>query len=161
MKNNKRMRITRILVTTIAVSITMLIFGWLFLFLPVDFSQDYKRIHGIENVVFQRNGSSNLYKRCFWGLRRIESPVTEVCSKDDAKVWEVEGFADSVEQASVRQAILSPDGNYILYCELKYNYKNTGLTDDEYCRYKVFNVGTGEIVQIYGGYREWYNLAWL
>ncbi len=160
-KKNIGKGVVVIVVAAIAVPIIVILLGWIVAFFPLDFSQDYKAISGIENVVFQRNGSSNFYKRCFWGLERTDAPATPISSKDDETVWEIEAFADLAEKTSIRQAILSPDGSYILYCELEYNYKNTGLTDDEYCHYKVFNVDTGEIVQIYGGYKEWYNLDWL
>lgn len=139
----------------------VILIGWILAFSPLDFSQDYKEIPGIVNVVFQRNGSNNFYKRCLWGLERTDAPATPISSKDDEAVWEIDAFADLAEQTWIRQAILSPDGNYILYCELEYNYKNTGMTDDEYCYYKVFDIATGEVVTIYGGYKEWYNLGWL
>ncbi len=154
--------IVAIIVAAIVIPIAALLLFWILAFSPLDFSQDYKEISGVENIVFQPNGRQNqFYKRTFWGLERTEAPTTPISSEDNEAVWEINAFADLVENTSIRQAIFSPDGNYILYCELEYNYKNTGLTDDEYCYYKVFNIATGEVVTIYGGYREWYNLGWL
>lgn len=153
--------IIAIIIAAIVTPIVALILFWILVFTPLDFSQDYKEIPGVENIVFQPNGRQNqFYKRTFWGLERTDAPATPISSEDDA-VWEIDAFKDLAESISVRQAIFSPDGNYILYCELEYNYTNSGLTDDEYCYYKVFDITTGEVIQIYGGYKEWYNLAWL
>ena len=154
--------IVAIIVAAIVIPIAALLLFWILAFTPLDFSQDYKEIHGVENIIFQPNGRQNqFYKRTFWGLERTDVPTTPISWEDDKAVWEIEAFVDVAEQTRIRQAILSPDGNYILYCELEYNYKNTGLTDDEYCYYKVFDIATGEVVTIYGGYKEWYNLGWL
>lgn len=151
-----------IVVAAIVIPIAALLLFWILAFSPLDFSQDYKEIPGVENIVFQPNGRRNqFYKRTFWGLERTDAPATTISSEDDDAVWEIDAFADLAEQTWIQQAILSPDGNYILYCELEYNYKNTGTTGDEYCYYKVFDIATGEVVTIYGGYREWYNLGWL
>lgn len=151
-----------IVVAAIVIPIAALLLFWILAFFSLDFSQDYKEIPGVENIVFQPNGRKNqFYKRTFWGLERTETPTTPISSEDNEAVWEIDAFGDLAEQTWIRQAILSPDGNYILYCELEYNYKNTGTTDDEYCYYKVFDIATGEVVTIYGGYKEWYNLGWL
>lgn len=151
-----------IIAAAIVIPIAALLLFWILAFTPLDFSQDYKEIPGVENIVFQPNGRRNqFYKRTFWGLERTDVPTTLISWEDDKAVWEIEAFVDVAEQTRIRQAILSPDGNYILYCELEYNYKNTGLTDDEYCYYKVYDIATGEVVIIYGGYKEWYNLGWL
>lgn len=150
------------IVLMFVLSISALLLLWILAFSPLDFSQDYKEITGVENIVFQPNGRRDLfYKRSFWGLERADAPAIAIRPEDDEAVWEVGAFADMVESTSIRQAILSPDGNYVLYCELEYNYKNSGLTDDEYCYYKVYDIATGEVVTIYSGYKEWYNLGWL
>ena len=60
----------------------------------------------------------------------------------------------------IRQSIYSPDKKYILYCEIEYGYNGTGITDDEYCYYRVYEIETGNIITIYQAYREWYNLFW-
>ncbi len=150
------------LIAIIVIPIAAILLFWILAFTPLDLSQDYKDIPGIENIIFQPNGKQNqFYKRTFRGLKQTEAPTIPISAEDDEAVWEIDAFVDLTENTYICQAIISPDGNYILYCEIKYNYKGTGITDDEYCYYKVFNITTGEVLQIYGGYREWYNLGWL
>lgn len=55
----------------------LIIFVWLLYsgaktFLKIDFSQYYLNVQGIENIVFERNGRHQCYKRSFWGLEKIE-----------------------------------------------------------------------------------------
>lgn len=151
-----------LIIGTIAISIAMILLLWILAFTPFDFSQDYKEIPEIENVVFQRNGNRDIfYKRTFWGLKRRKAPAKAIEQTVDEAVREIDAFAELMENTDIHQAIFSPDGDYILYCEIIYNYKGTGVTDDEYCCYKVFDIATGESVQIYGGYRAFYNLGWL
>lgn len=132
------------------------------IFLPLYFSQDYREISGIENIIFQPNGYSNVfYKRCFWGLSKIEPPTRFSQYKSGAYTAEIDILQENIGlNHEIRQAIASPDGNYILYCEIEYGYKNTGMTDDEFYNYRVYNINTKEIITIYQAYREWYHLDW-
>lgn len=132
-------------------------------FLLLDFSQDYRKIPNIEKVIFQRHRLSNIYyKRCFWGLCKSEPPVEFKPYHSDIPVLGIETLKDIIgEHNEIGQAVISPDSNYILYCELEYDYYNSGMTDDEYCYYRVYDVNTKEIITIYQGYKEWYNIGWL
>lgn len=132
------------------------------LFLQMDFSQDYRAIAGVENIIFQSNASRDtFYKRCFWGLKKTDVPAFYEPHNVIVPDWRLEEMEGSIgDNRRIVQSVLSPDGNYILYCEIEYGYTDSGLTDDEYCRYKVYNVETEEVTELYGAYREWYNLYW-
>lgn len=150
----------------IAIFAGLIIFVWLLYsgaktFLKIDLSQDYLNVQGIENIVFERNGRHQCYKRSFWGLEEIEySQVnhSDMSYESDDSIYEISDFIDTDNE--IRQSIYSPDKRYILYCEIKYDYKNTGITDDEYCYYRVYEIETGKIITIYQAYRAWYNLFW-
>lgn len=128
----------------------------------LDFSQDYRNIQGVENITLERNGWHDFYKRCFWGLRRINDTQvdhTVICqsgSESDDSIIELQNLIKT--EYAIRQSIYSPDKKYILYCEIKYGHQ--GITDDEYCYYRVYEIETGKIFTLYQGYREWYNLSW-
>lgn len=128
----------------------------------LDFSQDYRNIQGVENITLERNGWHDFYKRCFWGLRRIDDTLidhTDICqagAESDDSIIELQNLIKT--EYAIRQSIYSPDKKYILYCEIKYGHQ--GITDDEYCYYRVYEIETGKIITLYQGYREWYNLSW-
>lgn len=128
----------------------------------LDFSQDYRNIQGVENITLEQNGWHDFYKRCFWGLRRINDTQvdhTDICqsgSESDDSIIELQNLIKT--EYAIRQSIYSPDKKYILYCEIKYGHQ--GITDDEYCYYRVYEIETGKIFTLYQGYREWYNLSW-
>lgn len=123
----------------------------------LDFSQDYRKVEGIENIVFERNGWGSCYKRCFWGLARTEdSYVNNPDNRHESDSSEDEIY--KLINTWVRQSIYSPDKKYILYCEIEYL---SSESDDENCYYRVYEMESGNIITIYQGYREWYNLFWL
>lgn len=129
-------------------------------FLPLDFSQEYRNAPNVENIIFQSNRQRDkFYIRCFWGLRKTKTPMDFESYQSDVTIKNLLGNIVD-ERNQIRQAVVSPDGNYILYCEIQSGYKKTGLTDDEYCYYRVYNTKTSEIVTIYQGYQEWYNLGY-
>ena len=145
----------------------LIIWGWILysgikFFLPFDISQDYRKVQGIENIIFERSWGQQCYKRVFWGLQRIEDPqidYSEICWESDGSKYELLDCIDT--DNSIWRSVYSPDKKYILYCEIKYNYTKSDMTDDEYCYYRVYEIETGKIITIYQAYREWYNLAWL
>ena len=129
--------------------------------LGLDFSLNYHKIEGVENIVFQGNWGNHLYQRCFWGLRKAGDTIEFREQSEPERIRmisELKGYVQT--ENSIRQAVASPDGKYILYCEIEYNYYRSDMTDDEYCYYRVYEIETGDIVTIYGGYRQWYNLDW-
>lgn len=150
----------------IAIFAGLVIFVWLLYsgartFLKIDLSQGYLNVQGIENIVFERNGRHQCYKRSFWGLEEIEDfqvNRSDMSYESDDSIYEISDFIDTDNE--IRQSIYSPDKRYILYCEIEYDYKNTGITDDEYCYYRVYEIETGKIITIYQAYRAWYNLFW-
>lgn len=145
----------------------LFIFGWILyslakFFLPFDISQDYRKVQGIENIVLRRSWGQQYYKRCFWGLKRVEDPQTdylEICWESDASMYELLDCIDTDNE--IRQSVYSPDKKYILYCEIEYDCNKTGITDDEYCYYRVYEIETDKIITIYQAYKEWYDFAWL
>lgn len=125
---------------------------------PLCFSQEYRKIEDVENIVF-RQWQDNYYRRFFWGLGTVKEP--ENLSRNEVSAEEIEVLEDEIgEKNDIWQAIYSPDGDYILYCEIEWGARGTELTDDEHCYYRVYNMNTGEIVTIYDAYMEWYELYW-
>lgn len=128
----------------------------------LNFSQDYRKIQGVENITLERNGQCYLYKRCFWGLKKIgdiwaNHPNTcRQCSESDTSKSELNTYINVDNW--IRQSIYSPDKKYILYCEIE--YRDSGVSDDEYCYYRVYEIETGKTITLYQAYREWYNLSW-
>ncbi len=90
---------------------------------------------------------------------RTVSP-SEDLSRKEVGAEEIAVLEEIREKNEIWQAIYSPEGNYILYCEIEWGARGTELTDDEHCYYRVYNMATGEIVTIYDAYREWYELYW-
>ena len=145
----------------------IIIWGWLLYsgakyFLPFDISQDYQKVQGVENIILRRNRDHQYYQRCFWGLQKFEFTQADdsaICLESDDSMYEL---LNSIETDNkIRQSIYSPDRKYILYCEIEYDYNKTGITDDEYCYYRVYEIETDKIITIYQAYKEWYDLAWL
>lgn len=125
---------------------------------PLCFSQEYRKIEDVENIVFRR-WQDNYYRRFFWGLGTVKVP--ENLSRNEVGTEEIEVLEDVIgEKNEISQAIYSPDGNYILYCEIELGTRDIGLTDDEHCYYRVYNKNTGEVITVYDAYREWYDLYW-
>ena len=145
----------------------LIIGGWILysgikFFLPFDISQDYRKVQGIENIIFGRSWGQQCYNRVFWGLQRIEDSQTdysEICWESDDSMHELLDCIDT--DNTICQSVYSPDKKYILYCEIKYNYTKSDITDDEYCYYRVYEIETDKIITIYQAYKEWYDLAWL
>lgn len=164
-KESSGARIKNIVWLTLAVIAILIalgiVYGGIKTVFGLDFSQSYHKIKGVENIVFQSNWRKHLYQRCFWGLRKVGDTI-EFRDQDESErmqmVSELKGYVHS--ENGIRQAVASPDGKYILYCEIEYNYYGTDITDDEYCYYRVYEIETGNIVTIYGGYRQWYDLDW-
>lgn len=153
-------RIFAILSAVLLMFLGLILFQVLNIILPLDFSQDYRKVPGIERIVFRDNWSEVYYERCFWGLKKSSVPVEEKHEIDATTLREMGALEDNISDHQIREAVLSPDGNYVLYCEKEYNYTGSGLTDDEYCYYQVYSIDSGETVIIYGGYKEWYDLYW-
>lgn len=128
-------------------------------FFHLDFSQNYQEIEGIENIIFCDQGL--LYKRTFWGLKSIGEPAAfhKTNTEEQKRLREALQRAINCEN-TIDSAISSTDKRYILYCEIKYNYKGSGITDDEYCYYRIYDTDTGKITTIYKGYQEWFDLNW-
>ncbi|MBD5555844.1 MAG: hypothetical protein HDQ95_11040 [Roseburia sp.] len=74
-------------------------------------------------------------------------------------------FQDYLNVQGIENIIFVRNGWYQCYKRSfwgleKYDYKNTGITDDEYCYYRVYEIETGKNITIYQAYRAWYNLFW-
>ena len=151
----------------IGVFISLIVFVWILysgtkFLLPIDISQDYKNVQNVENIIFKQNWKQQCYKRCFWGLEKIEYPQSnssEILCESDDSIYELQDYIETDNE--IRQSIYSPDKKYILYCEIEYDYNHSGITDDEYCYYRVYETETDTVVTIYQAYKEWYNLPWV
>ncbi len=154
-----------ILLIVVPIILQALLYGGVFYYFallaerPLDFSQDYRAVQGIENVVFWRDWNEQCYRRCFWGLQKTDDTIpTDKPYVSDAS-WD--RLRDLVEiEHTLHQSIYSPNQDYILYCEIDYDFNHSGTTDDEYCYYKVYEMETGKIIPVFQGYRQWYSLLW-
>ena len=138
------------------------VYNVVYIAFPIDLSQEYRKIPEVENIVFHENWGDKYFKRSFWGLKEIENPV-DFQENEGGKALEVPFLKEVLDEHDwIEQAVTSPNGKYILYCEIQYGYKDPGggMTDDEYCYYRVYNIDTGEVVAIYEGYRKWFEVCW-
>lgn len=158
--------------------------------LHLDFSQEYRKVDVVDKIRFRDNWSGKVYGRAFWGLRAVERQKDEPSGgwRENAKdsyavlavgdfeirygydaqedqiflgnsVGEIEETYDT-QYNEVTQVELSPDGRYILYCEIEYDVNGGYSTDEENCYYRVIDRENGERYTIYSGYREWYQVYW-
>ena len=143
--NRKRKRILflSLLALAVFVAVGLLLFPMLKMTLHLDFSQEYRNVEGADQIRFLNNWSGKVYSRTFWGLR---------------SVGEAEEIYDA--QDSVSQPVISPDGRYLLFCEIEYGVNGGYSTDEEYCYYRVIDRENGDQYTIYSGYREWYQVYW-
>lgn len=159
-----KIKLSKVFIILVSLFILWIFFFGIKSFLRLDISLNYLKVQGVSNIVFERNWKHQCYKRCFWGLKKIQRPQAAeediLCESDDS-LYEL---LDSIDtENEIRQSVYSPDKKYILYCEKEYNYTKSDMTmtDDEYCYYRVYVIDTKEIITIYQGYREWYDLLWL
>ena len=162
-KKKKYFDIVIVLVCMLMVSILVwFVYNIIHVFFYIDFSQDYRKITGVENIVFYKNWGDQYYERCFWGLKKNEGSVN--WEENESGESQIVVFLEEIlgEHHRIEQAVTSPDGKYILYCEKQYGYMDPdrGMTDDEYCYYKVYDISTGEIITVYEGYRKWLEVYW-
>ena len=157
-----RIKPLKVIVILAGLALLWLLFFGVKHFLPFNISQDYLKVHGVENIIFEHNWKHQCYKRCFWGLKKTEYPQVAdsdiLCESDDS-MNKLSDLLDTDNE--IHQSVYSSDEKYILYCEIEYNYMKSGMTDDEYCYYRVYDIETDQIITIYQGYREWYDLLWL
>lgn len=160
-KNGKTKIILVVLIPCVIFVIEVVTVVFLFAW-PVDFSQNYREIGGVEGIVFNRNGTQQYYKRTFYGLTPIDQPLEfEKYERQSECMPEIETLQSYIScENEIHQAVISPDGKYILYSEIEYGYMQSGMTDDEYVRYRVYDIENDKIITIYKGYREFYNLGW-
>ena len=139
----KEILLISLLSLVVIVVASLLLFPMVKMALHLDFSQEYRKVEGADRIRFRDNWSGKVYSRSFWGLR---------------PVGEVEEIYDT--QNSVSQPVISPDGRYLLFCEIEYGMNGGYSTDEEYCYYRVIDRENGEQYTIYSGYREWYQVYW-
>lgn len=158
-KRTKIKKVLCIVLTTVLVIFAVtIVYGMTKSIFGLDFSQSYRKIKGGDNIVFRQNWGKKLYKRHFWGLGQADK---EIEFREHDKLEQMDELMHYIDSENdITQAIGSPDGRYILYCEIKYNYFKSDMTDDEYCYYRVYDIETGTIVTIYAGYRQWFDLDW-
>lgn len=127
----------------------------------IDLSQEYRKVEGYENIVFQDRWTGQCFKLCFWGLRKVESyPEFRDNRHYDKSSYE---YLTLIEKTDVRvydlkQVVLSPDKNYILYVESI--YRGTGMTDDEDVYFKVYSIKDDEVIVIFSGFRQFLSVDW-
>lgn len=164
MKKKKKI-VVLISILIVLIFAGILCYPFLKMVFRLDFSQDYRKIVGAEEIIFQdRTAPGNSYCRGTCGLKRISPEKAEELEAYDANTDICEADGALIEKLrtenTVEQIVISPDEQYILYQEIEYGYSGGYTSDDEYCYYRVVSVDSGEIVTIYQGYREWYELSW-
>ena len=143
----KRRQISRIL-SAVVIALGVLFFillvdglvfcGMKYVF-HLDFSQDYRQVEAVDQIRFWDSWSGKVYERYAFGLRPI-------------------GKQESIPAAE--EPTLSPDGRYLLFCEIEYGVNGGYSTDEEYCYYRVTDLRSGTRYTIYSGYREWFQVYW-
>ncbi len=151
----------------------------------LDFSQDYRAVDGIGQVVFRDNSRKTAYKRCFWGLKQeadaegleegnepspegiYASPSGQLRAWTDnksRKLYVSNMDASEIKEFdtdySVGQIVFSPDDRYLLYKEVEYGIHGGYSTDEEYVYFKVLDLGTGSVVTVFQGYRQFFQVSW-
>ena len=128
------------------------------MFFHIDFNQEYRKVEDIETIFLKDNWENQLYQRSFWGLKKSHKELKLNDQNQEKVLNELYSFIDSDD--SIDQAVYSPNHQYILYRELEYNDYQSNVTDDVYCYYKIYSLKTGNIIEFYKGYREWFDIAW-
>lgn len=90
---SNRKRIPRIVLLTLSILLMAVVVGSLSLFvlrgvLHLDFSQDYRQIEGVDQILFQENWHHKMYTRSFWGLRYTGQEGKEKNSLEDVETAE-------------------------------------------------------------------------
>jgi hypothetical protein len=128
----------------------------------LDFSQNYRRIDGYENIVFKDSRNDQCFRLCTWGLVKTEnSEGFEEHHNPDRTSYEYQLIVENTDagECDIGQVVPSPDGKYILYIENI--YRGTGVTDDEDVYYKVYSIEDETSITIYSGYRQYFLVDWL
>lgn len=105
----------------------------------LDFSQEYRQVEAADRIRFWDGQSGKVYKRSAFGLRPI-------------------GKQENIP--ADEEPTLSPDGRYLLFCEIEYGVNGGYSTDEEYCYYRVTDLQSGTQYTVYSGYREWFLVYW-
>ena len=125
----------------------------------LDFSQDYRKIDGYENIVFMDAWSKQCFRLCAWGLVKTEDYAGfEDHRQYDRNSYEYQLIVEKDQAEWVEQVVSSPDGKYILYVERI--YRGTGTTDDEDVYYKVYSVDDDVRTTIFSGFRQFLLVDW-
>ena len=128
----------------------------------MDFSQNYRRIDGYENIVFKDSRNDQCFHLCAWGLVKTENPEGfEEHHNPDRTSYEYQLIVENTDagECDIGQVVPSPDGKYILYIENI--YRGTGVTDDEDVYFKVYSIEDETSITIYSGYRQYFLIDWL
>lgn len=156
----------------------------------LDFSQDYRKVETVYQLRFWDWRNNKVYIRFPLGLRplekrkeipsaekpalsRLDTDVYDVAASGDRAAWydwkESKIFLGSVAgqvQESfdvmyhVENLAFSPDERYLLVYEIEYDFNGGYSTDEEYCYYRVIDLGDGTQYTVYSGYREWLDVYW-
>ncbi|MBO4927497.1 MAG: hypothetical protein J5379_04515 [Clostridiales bacterium] len=126
----------------------------------LDFSQNYRKVEGYENIVFKDPRSKQYFRLCAWGLVKAESPDEfEDHSVLDTSSYEYQLIVESTDAGKIQQVVSSPDGRYILYVEI-INVGSGYTTDEEKVYYRVYSIDDGTSITIYSGYRQYLLVDW-
>lgn len=125
----------------------------------LDFSQDYRKIDGYENIVFKDSWNNQCFRLCPWGLIQSDRIAGFETHQDiDRSSYDYQLFLKRVHAEYVSQIVPSPDGKYILYVENI--YRGTGLTDDEDVYYRVYSIDDDTSTTVFSGFRQFLCVDW-
>lgn len=152
----------------------------------LDFTQDYRQVDEIGQLRFW-DRSGKVYIRYPFGLRPIEKREDVPEQEKPALFWLDTNIYDVMDSGGlvalydwrgskiflgstdgevresfdvaydVKMLAFSPEGRYLLVYEIDYR---GGITDDEYCYYRVIDLEDGVWYTVYAGYREWFRVYW-
>ena len=125
----------------------------------LDFTQNYRKIEGYENIVFKDSWNDQCFRLCAWGLIKTDDYAGFVDNRNfDKDSYEYQLIVEKAEAEWVWQVVPSPDGKYILYAESI--LRHGGLTDDEDVYFKVYSIDDGTTTIIFSGFKQFLLVDW-
>ncbi len=156
----KRIGLVVIMAFNLLLIFIILRFLWYFpsYYLHLDFSQNFRKVEGYEDIVFTCNDSA--YSRTFWGLSKNAIDVTGL-EKEQHESDEIYEKLRSLvgNDYYIDQYVLSPDEDRILYEEM-HPWGAGAPTDDEDIYFKVVDLNDGSIVTLFKGPQQFFDIYW-
>ncbi len=151
-----------IIITSVSLLLIFAVIKLLWYFLShdlhLDFSQNYRKIDGYEDIVLANVDDS--YRRTFWGLSRIDREIPQLEKAQNGSDEIYEKLISLVgDDYYIDQYVLSPDGNRILFEEM-HPWGEGAPTDSDDVYFKVVDINDGSIVTLFKGPQQYFDIYW-